>query len=162
MTSHFDKTRRYWLKQGVSAATLACVAASGLLLPKQVLAHWPREAFAAKTLEDALKALLGQAETIDDDSVSFTVGAPPTYAVNGATVPVEVNTTLKNIEHLALLVDKNPSPLAMSMTLHSAVMLPFKTLIKVAEDADIIAVIRAENQLYIAKRFVEIDIGGCA
>lgn len=162
MNKQFDAARRYWLKRGVSATTLAMVAASGLLLPQRLLAHWPRDAYQAKTVEDALLALLGEADMIDDDAVYFSVGSPPTYAVNGATVPVEVNTTLKNIEHIALLVEKNPSPLAMSLVPDDAVMLPFKTMLKVAEDSDILAVIRAEGKLYVTRRYVEIDIGGCA
>jgi sulfur-oxidizing protein SoxY len=162
MKEQFDAARRYWLKRGVSATTLALVAASGLMLPKQVLAHWPRDAYNAKTVEDALLALLGEADMVDDDAVYFSVGSPPTYAVNGATVPVEINTTLENIEHIALLVEKNPSPLAMSFEPHGDVMLPFKTMLKVAEDSDMLAVIRAEGKLYVTRRFVEIDIGGCA
>ncbi len=162
MNEQFDAARRYWLKRGVSATTLAMVAASGLLLPRQLLAHWPRDAYQAKTVEDALMALLGEADMVDDDAVYFSVGSPPTYAVNGATVPVEINTTLKNIEHIALLVEKNPSPLAMSFVPDEDVMLPFKTMLKVAEDSDMLAVIRAEGKLYVTRRYVEIDIGGCA
>lgn len=162
MSEQFDAARRYWLKRGVSATTLALVAASGLMLPKQVLAHWPRDAYNAKTVEDALLALLGEADMIDDDAVHFSVGSPPTYAVNGATVPVEINTTLENIEHIALLVEKNPLPLAMSFVPDKDVMLPFKTMLKVAEDSDMLAVIRAGGKLYVTRRYVEIDIGGCA
>ncbi|MCX4190799.1 thiosulfate oxidation carrier protein SoxY [Methylophaga sp. OBS3] len=162
MSNEFDEARRYWLKRGVSAATLAMVASSGLLLPRQVLAHWPRDAFKAETVEDALLALLGEADLIDDDAVHFSVGSPPTYAINGATVPVEINTTLENIKHVALLVEKNPSPLAMSFEPNDDVMLPFKTMLKVAEDSDMLAVIRADDKLYVTRRFVEIDIGGCA
>lgn len=162
MNEQFDAVRRYWLKRGVSATTLALVAASGLVLPRQLLAHWPRDAYNAKTVEDALLALLGEADMVDNDAVYFSVGSPPTYAVNGATVPVEINTTLKNIEHVALLVEKNPAPLAMSFVPNEDVMLPFKTMLKVAEDCDMLAVIRAEGKLYVTRRYVEIDIGGCA
>lgn len=162
MNEQFDAARRYWLKRGVSATTLAMVAASGLLLPQHVLAHWPRDAYNALTVEDALRALMGDADMVDDDAVYFSVGSPPTYAVNGATVPVEINTTLENVEHIALLVEKNPSPLAMSFEPTEDVMLPFKTMLKVAEDSAMLAVLRAEGKLYVTRRYVEVDIGGCA
>jgi len=162
MNTQFEKQRRQWLKWGLSASTLALVASSGLLLPRLVLAHWPKDAFNAETLEDALQALLGQAEVDEHDAINFTVGSPPTYAVNGATVPVEINSELEGIQRVAFLVEKNPNPLAMSFEPTESVALPFKTMIKVAEDSDIIAVVRAKDKLYMTKRYVEIDIGGCA
>lgn len=162
MNTQFEKQRRQWLKWGLSASTLALVASSGLLLPRLVLAHWPKDAFNAETLEDALQALLGQAEVDENEAINFTVGSPPTYAVNGATVPVEINSDLEGIQRVAFLVEKNPNPLAMSFEPTESVTLPFKTMLKVAEDSNIIAVVRAKDKLYMTKRYVEIDIGGCA
>jgi len=162
MSEHTDKQRRTVLKGVISASTLALVATSGLLLPQRVLAHWPTDAFKAETVEDALLALLGQAEIVDDSLVQFKVGSPPSYAVNGASVPIEVESTLKDIERVLILVDKNPNPLAMSLDFTSAVRLPFKSMIKIKEDALVIAVVRAGGKLYKTSRMVEIDIGGCA
>lgn len=162
MTKQIDKDRRRVLKKTISASTLALVASSGLLLPQRLLAHWPKDAFTAETVEDALLALLGEAEIVDDETVSFKVGAPPSYAVNGAAVPVEVRSELKNIERISILVEKNPFPLAMTVELNADAKLPFKSMIKIAEDTNVIAVVRADSQLYRTSRFVEVDIGGCA
>lgn len=162
MRSLTDRQRRRLLKQGLSAAVLTMLAGTGLLLPRRVLAHWPREAFTAETVEDALRALMGEAEPVEDEAISFTVGSPPTYAVNGAAVPVEIQTTLENIERIAIVVDKNPAPLAMSIEPGPAMRPPFKTMIKMAEDSDVYAIVRANNKLYQTQRFVEVDIGGCA
>jgi sulfur-oxidizing protein SoxY len=154
--------RRKILKDAISLSTLALVATSGLMLPRTLLAHWPSDAFTAEAMEDALLALLGEAELVDSKSVKFKVGSPPSYAVNGASVPIEIHTDFENVERLLVLVEKNPYPLAMSLDLTPAVKLPFKTMIKIAEDSNVIAVIRAEGKLYKTTRFVEIDIGGCA
>jgi sulfur-oxidizing protein SoxY len=162
MTNAIDKNRRKVLQGAVSASTMAMVAASGLILPKRLLAHWPKDAFTAEAVEDALLVLMGQSEGVEDEAFSFKVGSPPSYAVNGASVPVTVQTILKNVERIAILVDKNPFPLAMSVDITPAVKLPFKTMIKIAEDANVIAIVRAEGQLYQTSRFVEVDIGGCA
>jgi sulfur-oxidizing protein SoxY len=153
--------RRKTLKTIISASTVALVAASGLLLPKTVLAHWPNTAFNAETVEDALLALLDEAEIADSKEVNFKVGSPPSYAVNGASVPIEVITGLENVERVAILVEKNPFPLAMSFELTPAVRLPFKSMIKISEDSNVIAVVRANGKLYKTTRFVEVDIGGC-
>ncbi len=159
--SKIDQKRRAILKGTISASTLAMVAASGLLLPQRLLAHWPKDAFNSETVEDALLALVGQAEVASDKALNFKVGSPPSYAVNGASVPVAIESDLDNIERVAILVEKNPFPLAMSFDLSPAVLLPFKSMIKIREDSNVIAIIRAEGKLYKTSRFVEVDIGGC-
>jgi len=162
MANNSFEQRRTILKGVISASTLALVAASGLLLPQRVLAHWPTNAFNAKTVEDALMALLGHAEVVDDSVMQFKVGSPPSYAVNGSSVPIEIQSTLKDVERIAILVEKNPNPLAMSLDFTPAVKLPFKSMIKIAEDSLVIAVISAGGKLYRTSRMVEVDIGGCA
>ena len=157
-----DEQRRTILKGAISASTLALVATSGLLLPQRLLAHWPTDAFNAKTVENALLALLGQTGVAEDEAIQFKVGAPPSYAINGASVPIEIQSELDNIEQVLVLVEKNPFPLVMSMDLTPEVKLPFKSMIKIAEDSPVMAVISAGGKLYKTTRFVEVDIGGCA
>lgn len=160
--SETNISRRKILKKAISASTLALVASSGLLLPRTLLAHWPNQAFTAETMEDALLALLGEAEVVDSSVVKFKVGSPPSYAVNGASVPIEIQSDLANIERVVILVEKNPFPLAMSLEVTPVIKLPFKTMIKIGEDSNVVAVIRADGKLYKTTRFVEVDIGGCA
>lgn len=162
MTDSFDEYRRQIIKKSISASTLALVAASGLTIPRVLLAHWPQDAFNAETLEDAILTFLGEAEEVNEEAIQFTIGSPPTYAVNGATVPVEISSSLQNIQRVAFLVEKNPFPLAMALEPTSALSFPFKTMLKVAEDSEIIAMVRADDKLYRTSRYVEIDIGGCA
>lgn len=162
MSDKFDEYRRNLLKKSISASTLALVAASGLTIPRVLLAHWPQDAFNAETLEDAILTFLGEAEEVDEEAIQFSIGSPPTYAVNGASVPVEITSSLENIQRVAFLVEKNPYPLAMALEPTPAVSFPFKTMLKVAEDSEIIAMVRANDKLYRTSRYVEIDIGGCA
>ena len=161
MANNVDRGRRAILKQAISASTLSLVAASGLLLPQRLLAYWPVDAFTAETAKDALLALLGYAEVADDKAIWFKVGSPPSYAVNGATVPVEIHSELNGIERIAVLIEKNPFPLAMSVDMTSSVKLPFKSMVRVSEDSSVLAIVRANGKLYKTKRFVEVDIGGC-
>jgi sulfur-oxidizing protein SoxY len=160
--SEKQTSRRQFVKGAISATTLALVASSGLLLPSRVLAHWPSDAFNAESVEDALLALLGQAEIAKSDELNFKVGSPPSYAVNGASVPIVIESNLENIQRVAILVEKNPLPLAMVIEPTAEVMLPFKSMIKMADDSQVIAVVRAGDKLYKTSRFVEVDIGGCA
>jgi sulfur-oxidizing protein SoxY len=71
MPESLNSHRRALLKKTISASTLALLASSGLVLPRQLLAHWPKSAFNAETIEEALLALLGEAEVIDDERVFF-------------------------------------------------------------------------------------------
>ena len=160
MTEELEQ-RRTFLKGAISASTLALVAASGLLLPQRLLAHWPDDAFNAETMEDALLALLGKADIANNKALNFKVGTPPSYAINGASVPIQVQSELENIERIAIIVEKNPFPLVMSLDVSPSVKLPMKSLIKIREDSNVIAIIRAEGKLYKTTRFVEVDIGGC-
>tara|TARA_R110002111_G_scaffold58944_3_gene99502 strand:- start:766 stop:1263 length:498 start_codon:yes stop_codon:yes gene_type:complete len=156
--------RRDLIKKTISASTLAMVAASGLILPQRVLAHWPKDAFTAETVEDVLLALLGRTETTEDHMLNFSVGKPPVHAVDGQSVPVEIYSELENIERLAILVDNNPFPLVMSFELSRNVLLPFKTRIKVAEGESKIIVVAssAGGPLYMITHDIKVDTGGNA
>ncbi len=154
--------RRTVLKQAISASTLALMASSGLLAPQRVFAFWPKDAFTAEAIEDALLALLGEAEIAASTQLDFKIGMPPSYAVNGASVPVQIQSQLAQVERIALLVERNPFPLAMSLDVTPEFQLPFKTMIKMREDSNVIAVIRANGKLYRTSRFVKVDIGGCS
>ena len=150
--------RRTLLKGSLSAGVLGVAAGAGLLTPQMVLAAWPKAAFDAKSVDSAVKTLLGS------DSVSasndITITAPP-IAENGAVVNVAVSSTLKNAESISLLVEKNGSPLAASFNL-SAQTEPFvKTRIKVAKTSSVIAVVKSGGKLYSAGREVKVTIGGC-
>ncbi|PTB86403.1 transcriptional initiation protein Tat, partial [Pseudidiomarina aestuarii] len=80
MNDNLDEYRRKLLKQSISASTLALVAASGLMAPRILLAHWPQDAFNAETLEDAILTFLGEADEVNEEAIQFTIGSPPTYA----------------------------------------------------------------------------------
>ena len=69
---------------------------------------------------------------------------------------------MTGIETVSVLVEKNPFPLAMQFQLTDETMLPLKSFIKIGEDSNVYAVIRAQGKLYSTVRYVEVDIGGCA
>lgn len=155
-----DKVRRLLLKRGLSASTVALVMAGGLTFPTRLLAHWPQEAFSARSVEDALLAIMGEAEMTKDVKVRFTKNKPAKKQSSGDSVTVEVDTDLEQIDRLAILVDSNPFPLAMSMEMTPAVQLPIKTRIKIAGNGHVIAVVRSGDKLYQVKKAVRVSVGG--
>lgn len=150
--------RRTLLKGSLSASVAGIAAAAGMLTPQMVMAAWPKSAFEAKGMNNAVKALLGSSSLAASGDI--TIKAPP-IAENGAVVNVAVSTQLKNVDSISILVEKNASPLTSSFNL-SSVTEPFiKTRIKVAKTSSVIAVVKSGGKLYSAGREVKVTIGGC-
>ena len=148
------QTRRQTLKH--SAAVAGLLATAGLL-PQQALA-FNKGAFEAKSLNDALKALGSGAPT---ESKDVTLTAPD-IAENGAVVPLAVASSLPNIKHLVLLVEKNPNALVAVFNVTPEVEPSFATRSKMGQSSDVYAVaITADGKAHYAKKEVKVTLGGC-
>lgn len=148
--------RRVFLKGSLAGAGVAVGA--GLLSPQVVLASWNKAAFEAKAANDALTAAMGSATS--DASSDIKIKAPD-IAENGAVVPVTVRTSLGSVESIALLADKNASPLAATFALGSGTEPDVSTRIKMGKTGDVIAVVKSGGKLYSARKSVKVTIGGC-
>src|SRR5512132_182877 len=84
------------------------LAAGLLLMPLRALAAWNKEAFGAKTAADALKNL-GAAGSTESKDIAIEA---PQIAENGAVVPIEITSNVPNTRSIAVVVEKNPFPLA--------------------------------------------------
>jgi sulfur-oxidizing protein SoxY len=141
------------LGAGVAALTVA-----GLLTPARLLAAWNEAAFAAKTKEDALGSALGVSAMEDSPQVTITC---PDLAENGAVVPVTVSTTLPDVESIALLFDKNASPLCSLARIGKGVKPSIGLRIKMGESGEVTGVVKAGGKLYAARKQVKETAGGC-
>ena len=150
--------RRLFLKASVAAGTVGMAAGAGLLTPRTVLAAWNEAAFKADTLAVALKEGMGSDAVTESAEVTMEVPANPE---NGAVVPVAVSTTLAGVQSIAILVEKNPSPLCGVFTLGKRMKPNVSIRVKVSESADIIAVVKAGDKLYSTRTPVKVTIGGC-
>jgi sulfur-oxidizing protein SoxY len=123
------------------------------------MADWPKAAFEAKTVEDAIMALLGSPDTVASNAITIEV---PEIAENGAVVPVKVNSTLPKVESITLIAEKNLIPLVAQFKFESDVVQPFiATRIKMGETSNVVAVLKSEGKLYVARKEVKVTIGGC-
>lgn len=147
-------TRRQTLQHGGAVAGLLATAG---LLPQRAHA-WTNAAFDAKSVSDALKAYGGGAPT---ESKDVTLTAPD-IAENGAVVPMGVATTLPNVKHLLVLVEKNPAPLVAKFDVSEAVDPNFLTRAKMSQSSDVYAVaITRDGKALFAKKEVKVTLGGC-
>lgn len=153
-----NELRRSMLR-GASAAVIAPLLGTGLLLPTRTLASdWNPVAFSARNVQEALKAY-GAASLSESRDI---IMIAPEIAENGAKVEVEITSNLPNTRSLAIFVDRNPMPLCASLSF-SGYALPFaRVQLKMAETTRVRAVIKtADGKHHVAFREVKVTLGGC-
>jgi sulfur-oxidizing protein SoxY len=140
--------RRTFLKGTMAASAVAVAAGAGLLKPAHVLAaEWPKKAFDQDKLEEALNALYGSSSTSDSKAIKIKA---PLQAENGAVVPIEVSTSMGNIESVSIYVAKNPRPLVANLNTSGASGY-FSARMKMGKTSDVHAVVKSGGKLYSSK-----------
>ncbi len=139
--------------------TVLAMPGLGILLkPLLALAAWNSDAFSAATAAAALAELFPGRKITPHGGIRIGVDS---LVENGAVVPIKVDTDLKEVESITILVEKNPNPLIAHFELSPRCKGFVATRIKVAEPSNIMAVVQAGGSLYSASQFVEVVEGGC-
>ena len=136
---------------------LAAVLVAGLLKPVLALAAWNKEAFNAKSPADALKGL-GASGT--EPSKDIVIDAPQ-IAENGAVVPIEITSNIPGTTAIAVVIEKNPFPLAAKFDFKEGALPFVKLNAKMGETSDVRVVATAGGKHYAATREIKVTIGGC-
>jgi len=148
--------RRAILKLG-GAATLASVA--GGLRPRAVSAQgWNPAAFGGKSL-DEIVAALGGTGYAPTRAVSW--GATPDIAENGAAVQISITSALPRTQSIAVVIEKNPGPLAAHFDVPPGTDPAIVTRFKMAQTSNVHAVIKADGKYFVATREIRVTFGGC-
>jgi sulfur-oxidizing protein SoxY len=148
------QNRRETLRQSLAVAGL--LGATGLF--PQFAFAFNKAAFDAKSIADAVKAY-GAGAPAESKDVTLTA---PDIAENGAVVPMAVASSLPNLKHLLVLVEKNPSALVAKFDVSDAVEPNFSTRAKMGQTSDVYAVaITKDNKAFFAKKEVKVTLGGC-
>ena len=153
-----NQSRRTFLQATMVASTVAVAAGAGLLAPRRVLAAWPKSAFTAASVTDAIKALSGETNTVDSKEI---VVEAPDIAENGAVVSVTIKSKLPNTEQMSVLVPENTNPLCASYITTDAIDGFVTGRIKMRKTSDVIALVKADGKLLTAKKPVKVTLGGC-
>jgi sulfur-oxidizing protein SoxY len=129
-----------------------------ILAPINALAAlWNKPAFEATQLADATKHLTIDAEIISRDIEIIA----PERAESGAVVPVEVISNIANTEAIAILVEKNPTPLIANFMFSNGAEPYVVTRIKMAETSEIKVIVKAGNQYFTQVKSVVVLENGC-
>jgi sulfur-oxidizing protein SoxY len=142
------------------SGTLGALVAIGLLTEKEAAAQqaaWNKAAFETKNLNDTVKALGGAAAAESKDIV-ITV---PDIAENGAVVPVAVTSKVAGTQNIYILVEKNPNTLAAGFAIPQGTEPNVSTRIKMGQTSNVMAVVKANNQFFVASKEVKVTLGGC-
>lgn len=150
--------RRLFLRSSLAASAVGAAVGAGILTPQAVLAAWNQEAFAAKEIPEALKALLGSDSTEATDEIKIKA---PDIAENGAVVPVTVSTGMSDVQSIAIIASANPVPLIASFDLGGNAEGFVSTRIKMGKTGDVVAVVKSGGKLYSNRKGVKVTIGGC-
>lgn len=153
-----NQTRREVLRAGGGAGLLALLGAAGFVVPNAAFAaDWNKAAFEGKTIQEAFKAL-GAASPANSTDILMKA---PDIAENGAVVPVNIESKIPGTESIALLIEKNPSPLAASFDIPAGTELSVTTRVKMAETSNVYALVKANGKYFVAKKEVKVTLGGC-
>jgi sulfur-oxidizing protein SoxY len=131
----------------------------GLLLakPLTVLAAWNEQAFGAKTAADALKNIGAAGAAPSKDIVI----EAPQIAENGAVVPIEISSNIPGTTSIAVVIEKNPFPLAGKFDFKENALPFVKLNVKMGETSDVRVVAVAGGKQFVATREIKVTIGGC-
>ena len=137
--------------------TLLGALAAWLAKPLAALAAWNEGAFGAKTPQDALKGIGAGNPAPSKDLVI----EAPQIAENGAVVPIEVSSAIAGTTAIAVIIEKNPFPLAAPFDFQNGALPYVKLNVKMNETSDVRAVATAGGRQYTATKEIKVTIGGC-
>jgi len=150
--------RRTFMKGTMAAAVVGVAAGAGLLKPGRVLAaEWPKDAFAAKSVDETLKSLYGNTSAAASNEIKIKA---PIQAENGAVVPITVSANMPNVQAISLYVEKNQFPLVANLNCNGAEGY-FSARMKMGQTSDVQCVVKAGDKLYTAKQNIKVTVGGC-
>ena len=137
---------------------LALFGGAALLRPGQALAEWNQKAFTSKAVDEALASL---GATNPEESSIFIRLTVPEIAENGAVVPVGVTSKVPGTQAVYILVEKNPNIIAAGFNIPAGTEANVSTRIKMGQSSNVIGLVKANNQYYMASKEVKVTLGGC-
>jgi sulfur-oxidizing protein SoxY len=153
-----DEARRIVLRRAGATGMVAAALAAGLLKPERAIAaSWNKAAFDSKSAVDALQNM-GAANPQNTGDI---VIEAPEIAENGAVVPIEISSKIPDTTSLAVLVEKNPQPLAGQFQFMAGALPYVKVNVKMAESSVVRVVAQAGGKSYTATKEIKVTAGGC-
>lgn len=149
--------RRKFLKNSLLfAGTVSTL--SGLMLNEQAYAAWPKKSFDIKDLSESVMSVYGHNNLEESSKVKLKA---PEIAENGAIVPINVSTTLENVDSIMIFVENNPQPLSSGYKLSKLAEPSIGTRLKMGKTSNVMAAVKSGDKVYTSTKEVKVTIGGC-
>jgi sulfur-oxidizing protein SoxY len=149
--------RRNFIKNSILFAGALAVAPSAIL-SNQAYAAWPKKSFDIKDLSDSVISVYGHNNLEESSKVKLKA---PAIAENGAIVPINVSTTLDNVESIMIFVENNPQPLSSGYQLTSLAQPSIGTRLTMGKTSNVMAAVKSGDKIYTSTQEVKVTIGGC-
>lgn len=150
--------RRLFLKYMLVNSALTTAFSVGLLKPTIALANWPKTAFEATNISDALNAIYGTTETVNKRWLTK-IHARPHIDDGGTQVTVMITTRLTELESITILAPANQNPLVATFNFSNKPVASIQTRINMEGKGEIVAILKSGGRLY--RESTEVDFAGC-
>jgi sulfur-oxidizing protein SoxY len=145
--------RRKFLGLGLAVAALAPMTLSALDYRKEKPKAWT-----AKSVDDAIAALYGDAKPEVSDKITVKT---PKVASNGGAVPVTIKSDI-DAKSVTLLQNVNPESAVATWTVPEGGVVNYSVKIKMKGSGKVIVVVEGKDgKLYTASNELEVALGGC-
>tara|TARA_Y100000389_G_scaffold205061_1_gene262610 strand:+ start:21673 stop:22134 length:462 start_codon:yes stop_codon:yes gene_type:complete len=149
--------RRNFIKNSMLfAGTLAAVPS--VIFTNKAYAAWPKKSFDIKDLKDSINSVYGHNNLEESSKVKLKA---PSIAENGAIVPINVSTTIDNVESIMIFVENNPQPLSSGYQLTELAEPAIGTRLKMGKTSNVMAAVKSGNKVFTSTKEVKVTIGGC-
>ena len=154
----YSPGRRHLLITSSAGMLWSALVAAGWLKAGTADAQtWNKDAFETHSLADARKAL--GAEAAQSGDIAFV--QTPEIAENGAVVPIGIASRIAGTDSIAILIEKNPNPLAAVFDIPAGTAPAVTTRVKMAQTSNVLALVRADGRYYVASKEIKVTLGGC-
>lgn len=149
--------RRNFIKNSMLFAG-SLVAVPSLIVSRKAYAAWPEKSFDIRDLTESVSSVYGHSNLEESSKVKLKA---PEIAENGAIVPINVSTTLDNVESIMIFVENNPQPLSSGYKLTSLSEPSIGTRLKMGKTSNVMAAVKSGDKVYTSTQEVKVTIGGC-
>jgi sulfur-oxidizing protein SoxY len=149
--------RRNFIKNSMLFAS-ALTALPAVLFTKKSYAAWPKKSFDIKDLTDSVNSVYGHNNLEESSKVKLKA---PSIAENGAIVPINVSTTLEDVDSIMIFVENNPQPLSSGYQLTKLAQPSIGTRLKMGKTSNVMAAVKSGDKVYTSTQEVKVTIGGC-
>ncbi|MCF6354911.1 MAG: hypothetical protein L3J26_07370 [Candidatus Polarisedimenticolaceae bacterium] len=141
--------RRAILKGALAVGAISSIGAGLAYAHPTGNTVWPKEAFNARSVEEALLKLMGD-NTVISGSDDLMIAAP-VIAENGI-AHITIDSQLPGTESISIFIPNNRSPLVAHFKLDQKTAKMITTRIKIENSGEIVVIASASNRLYSSSK----------